>query len=367
MRILYYVTAHGYGHGVRTAAICREFSPEVKVVFRTGIPLKFFREEVQKAFEYFPSQFDVGCIQKDSVTTDRGKTLRAYMSIAQKNQARLEEEVKWTREQGIDGIIGDITPFAFEVAARAGLPSVAVSNFSWYDIYRPYAESFPEFQPCLRKILQQYEAAGLLLELMPSTGMPGFRNRLKVPLVGGAGVNVRQRLKEHLRLNKEKNLGLIYVGEFGMDCVSWPNLKNFTGWDFIGIYPLPGNPSNYHVVKKEDFPYLDLVASVDVMVSKIGYGIFCQSLLNGIPLIYLPREDFAEFPVLERAMIEWGHAYRLSREEYCKLTWERVLETVSTREKPEPRKSDGAKICAREIERWISGSSRGSSLRGRAE
>ncbi len=191
MRILYYVTAHGYGHGVRTAAICREFSPEVKVVFRTGIPRKFFQEEVPREFDYFPGHFDVGCIQKDSVTTDQEKTLRAYTEIAQKNEARLEEEVKWTRELGVDGIIGDIPPFAFEVAAWAGLPSVAVSNFTWYDIYQPYADTCPEFEPYLKTILKQYDAAGLLLELMPSTGMTGFHNRLEVPLVGGTGVNVR--------------------------------------------------------------------------------------------------------------------------------------------------------------------------------
>ena len=77
----------------------------------------------------------------------------------------------------------------------------------------------PAFDPYLQKIRQQYQRAGLLLELMPSNGMPYFRNRLKVPLVGGMGRNVRDRLRAHLGLKKENHLALIYLGEFGMDDV----------------------------------------------------------------------------------------------------------------------------------------------------
>ena len=91
--------------------------------------------------------------------------------------------------------MSDITPFAFEVARGAGLPSVAVSNFTWYDIYEPYVKDYSAFEPYLLRIRQQYEMAGFLLELMPSTGMPFFRKRLRVPLVGGVGRNVRDRLQ----------------------------------------------------------------------------------------------------------------------------------------------------------------------------
>ena len=353
MKILYYLTAHGYGHAVRASAICIEFSSDVQVVFRTLIPQKFFEEEIRRLFGYFPGQFDCGCIQSDSVTVNKKQTLEAYMKLAESNEASLQQEANWALRQGVDGIVSDIPPFALEVAKEAGLPSVAVTNFSWHDIYEPYVKVYPSFQPCLQKIRQQYEMADLLLELIPSNGMPYFRNRLKVSLVGRVGRNVRDRLKDHLGLEKGKHLALIYLGEFGMDSGAWADLVRFKDWDFIGIYPIPGDPTNYHLVRKEDFPYLDLVASVDVMVSKVGYGIFSQSLLHGTPLIYLPREDFAEFPVLERAVVEWGHGYCLSREDYCSLNWERVLARVITRERPKPQNSDGARICAREIENFL--------------
>ncbi len=358
LKILYYITPHGYGHAIRSCAVVNEFAPDVQILFRTLISQKFFKEEIGRPFGYFPTQFDCGCIQSDSVTVNKRETLDTYIKLAGENAVRLGEEVRWVRAQGVGGIVSDITPFAFEVAREAGIPAVGVSNFSWYDIYAPYAIDYPDFQPYLQKIRRQYEMADLLLELMPSTEMPGFRNRLKVPLVGSEGKNVRGRLNDHLGLEKGKHLALIYLGEFGMESIPWRDLEKFRDWDFIGIYQVPGKPANFHLVSKDDFPYLDLVASVDVMIGKVGYGAFSQSLIHGAPLIYLPRDDFAEFPALEKGIVEWGHGYRLSRNEYCALRWEGVLKEVITRERPAPRVSDGARICAREIERIIRGASR---------
>ena len=364
MKILYYLTAHGYGHAVRTSTICNELSENVRLIFRTAIPEKFFQEEVMRPFEYLPGQFDCGCIQSDSVTVNKKETLQTYMGMAEQNAVRLEEEVKFCRARGFDGIVSDITPFAFEVARRAGVPSVAVGNFSWFDIYEPYAQEDPSFEPFLRTIREQYRMAGLLLELTPSIGMPYFRNRLKVPPVAKPGRNIGDLLKDDLGLKKDQHFALIYAGELGMEGVRWEDLEKFPDWEFIGIYPLPGAPANYHLLEKKDFFYEDLVASAEVMVTKIGYGVVSQALINGTPLIYLPRRDFAEFPVLEEAMTEWGHGYRLSREDYCALKWGKALEEVSKRGRPQPVASDGARTCAREIEKWIRCSAPDGSLTG---
>ena len=87
MKILYYLTAHGYGHAVRTAAICNELSENVRLIFRTTLPETFFREEVKRPFEIFPAQFDCGCIQRDSVTVEKKETLLAYLRLAEQNAA----------------------------------------------------------------------------------------------------------------------------------------------------------------------------------------------------------------------------------------------------------------------------------------
>ena len=353
MKILYYLTAHGYGHAIRTVTIGNEFSTNVRLIFRTAVPEVFFREEMKRPFEVFPAQFDCGCIQTDSVTVDKQETLEAYLRLAGQNPARLEGEVEFCRENGIDGIVSDITPFAFEVARRAGLPSAAVANFTWYDIYEPYAREYPFFAPCLEEIRAQYEIADLLLELTPSTGMSYFRRRRKIPPIAKRGKDIRGRLEKNLSLGKNQPIALIYVGELGMEGIRWKDLDRFREWNFIGIYPLPDASANYHLVYKKDYSYEDLLASSDAVIGKVGYGIVSQCRVNGAPLVYLPREDFAEFPVLERAIQEWGHGYRVSPEDYLGLKWERVLEEIAGRRRPKPQTFEGARICAREIERFF--------------
>lgn len=71
MKILYYLTAHGYGHAVRSVTLGNELSENVRLIFRTTLPSIFFHEEVKRPFELFPARFDCGCIQKDSVTVDK--------------------------------------------------------------------------------------------------------------------------------------------------------------------------------------------------------------------------------------------------------------------------------------------------------
>jgi hypothetical protein len=186
--------------------------------------------------------------------------------------------------------------------------------------------------------------------MTPSNGMAYFRDRVKVPLVGRTGQDIRDRLKNKFGLAGEKHIGLIYVGQFGMDNMPWKKLEKFRDWDFIGIHSLPGGAANYHRVNEEDFSYPDLMASAGVMISKIGYGVFSECQINGTPLIYLDREDFAEYPVLKRAISEWGYGLRLSRDDYCSLNWERVLARAAFGQRPKPQLSDGPRICAREIE-----------------
>ena len=171
MHILYYVSSHGYGHGVRSCAICNNFSKQVTLTIRSNLPEQFFHEELSRPFSCYPGEFDCGCIQTDGVTVDIQKTLQTYRDIAERNESVLEDEIRWCKENNVTGIVSDIAPFPFEVAFSAGVPSVGISNFSWEDIYEPYLEDMPEFETCFNTIKNQYGMADLLLALYPPNPM----------------------------------------------------------------------------------------------------------------------------------------------------------------------------------------------------
>jgi hypothetical protein len=82
VHLLYYITSHGYGHGVRSCSIAEAIPKDVQLTFRTTLPEQFFHEELKRPFSYFPGEFDCGCIQTDGVTTDVEATLQCYKNIA---------------------------------------------------------------------------------------------------------------------------------------------------------------------------------------------------------------------------------------------------------------------------------------------
>lgn len=355
MKILYYLTPHGFGHACRAWAIAKEFSPRVELIFRTTLPESIFREELTRPFAFFPEAFDCGCVQRDGVTLEKLQTLQKYRALAEQNALRIESEVDWIRRNHIDGTVADIPPFALEVARRAALPSIAVSNFTWYDIYGPFVEEYPAFRSDLEKMREQYAMADLLLSLHPALEMPYFHRKMKMPLVGRKGKNVRTLVVEEYGLDPGKSLGLIYTGNFGMDRIPWKNLEKFSDWEFIGLYPLPGEPGNYHLFRRGGISYPDLIASSEVMVSKIGYGTVAECMINGTPLIFLPRADFAESPIMEKEILDSNFGYRLSPEDYFHLNWESALAEVLSRGRPPAVDSRGARLCARVIEAFFEG------------
>jgi hypothetical protein len=353
MHVAYYVSGHGYGHGVRASAVANALCSDTRLTVRSSLPESFFREEIRRDFSYVKDELDCGCLQSDCVTVDIEETARRYAVIAEANAGRLDEHAEWLRGSGVDIVVSDIVPFAFEAARAAGVPSVAVSNFSWLDIYAPYVERISWFRPHVEHIERQCAMADLLLALHPPNALKGFGAREEMPIVGREGRDRRDEIVRHLGIDPGRCLGLVYVGVFGLDTAPWERLERFREWEFFGIHRLHAQPVNYHVVDKKSFRYQDLSASVDCVIAKLGYGVYAESLLHGVPLVFFPRVDFAEYPVLERSILDHGSGIRLEREHFCAVQWEQALDRVRANPRPRRYPNTGAKLCARRIEQYV--------------
>jgi hypothetical protein len=114
---------------------------------------------------------------------------------------------------------------------------------------------------------------------------------------------------------------LIYGGNWGMP-FPWEGLGRFTGWTFYTLTPPPEPwPANLVVLSREAMPHEDLVASVDCVISKAGYGLVGECMAAGVPLVYGPREGFAEFGALDAALQTWDGGIRLESEAFLRADW----------------------------------------------
>jgi hypothetical protein len=185
--------------------------------------------------------------------------------------------------------------------------------------------------------------------------MSYFPRRQRVGVVGRVGADRCGLLRRRLGIGAAGRIGLIYPGSFGIGNMSWKGLERFAQWRFVGLYPLPGDARNYHILAKAEFPYGDLAASSDLVVSKIGYATVAECMLNGTPLLYLPRADFAEYAVLKRGVDDWGFGHCLDAGDYRALRWDAVLARVPLRGAVPRVPANGAGECARALEELAAG------------
>lgn len=325
MCVVAYVSGHGFGHSAREVEILRRLPPEIPLVVKTTAPEWFWREEIARPFEYVPDRYDAGCVQKDSISVHVAGTLAAWQEINAKNHTRRQSEADDLRQRGASVVVTDVAAFPLTVAAAVGIPSVCVANFTWADIYAGYVAEEPAFAPIVTALEAQYASATLCLDSDLSLPMPYFGHKKQVGLVARPFQKRCDELIHRLRpQGVGKRLALLYLGNWGLP-IPYERLEAFTEWQFLSLSPPPVPVANWSIIGRDWMPHADLVASVDLVITKPGYGIVGECLHAGTPLLYCPRPNFAEYAALDHALQQWRGGLRLSMEQFLRVEWAEVL------------------------------------------
>ena len=156
MLIVFYVSGHGFGHASRDVELIAELlaqHPGVRVVVRTSVPRWLFARVAGARVEVQALETDTGVVQIDSLTPDEEATARRTAEFFHGFEHRIAIEAEMIRGLGAALVIGDIPPLAFAAAARAGVPSLAVANFTWdwiYSSYPAFERIAPDAIPAIR-------------------------------------------------------------------------------------------------------------------------------------------------------------------------------------------------------------------------
>lgn len=327
-KIAYFISSHGYGHAVRSTYLINKLGTDNEVYIFSGIPKQFFQEELKVPFFYINATYDVGCIQSDAVTIDYQKTVEQNLIQSKHNEEHLPTIVEWVKKENIELILSDVVPFAGVIAAHCGIPSVSIGNFWWDDIYTHFdnVQGKEWLVSYIRESMSHFTHHVVLNPPMKKWNQ-SERVLSGVNLIA-TSTNRRDELVDYMFLPKDKKIALIYSGNYGMDSVNWEKLEHFEDWHFIGIYPLPAEIKNFSQIVKGRISMQDITASVDVLISKLGYGTVTESLETGTPLLYLPRYGFAEYEVLEQFLLPFGHSIKVSDKKFKALEWNRELEEL---------------------------------------
>ena len=98
------------------------------------------------------------------------------------------------------------------------------------------------------------------------------------------------------------------------------------------------------------FRYEDLVAAVDVVVTKPGYGIIAECIAAGTAMLYTSRGDFREYDLLVREMPRYLRCRFISQDDLFAGRWRDALEALVAQPRRRRRSTtDGAEVAARTI------------------
>src|SRR5262249_52113363 len=119
-----------------------------------------------------------GVVQRGPLESDLEATEAALAGHMERFSGLGSAEARALSELGVRGVYADVPPVAFEAAARAGLPSVGLANFTWSWIYA----GFPRCERFAPRIAEAEARATLFLVLPFSGGVEHFPRREELPL-----------------------------------------------------------------------------------------------------------------------------------------------------------------------------------------
>jgi hypothetical protein len=318
-KLAYYITAHGYGHGVRSCDILRGVAtlyPEIPVVVVSDLPEDFLRNRLPAGAAVFRrAAFDVGMIQLDSIRVDLAATRREVAALYARHDELVQRESAWMAAEGVGVAAADLPSIPLAAAARAGAVPVAVGNFAWDWIYEEFLQRGDAgWGPVLRRIREDYAAAELLLRIPFAGPMTAFRCAEDIPLLARPGRARRAELAQATGADPGRPWALLSFTSLEWDAKALDRVEAAAGWEFFTVRPLAWPGRRLHAIDRGAVPFSDVLASCDVAVSKPGYGILSDCAANATPLVYAERTDFREYEVLVAAMSRFHRAVHIPSE-----------------------------------------------------
>lgn len=373
--IVFYVSGHGFGHASRDVEVINTLGaarPDVRWIIRSAVSPVLLERTLKVPYELRPGPCDTGVIQSTSLAHDDEATIREAIAFCSTLDDRAGREADALAHDDVRLVVGDIPPLAFDVAARLGVPSVALGNFTWdwiYEAHSGMADAAPWLVPRLR---ESYARATMALELPFGAGFEVFRDVRRIPLIARHAAHSRAETRRRFDLPADRPLALLSFGGYGLpdprreggrgQALDLSRLDCLDEWSIVTTDPLHGTaaahvPREVHQISLHDyfasgFQYPDLVGAVDVVVTKPGYGIAAECIANGTSMLYTSRGTFREYDVLVREMPRFLRCRFIDQEDLFAGRWRDSLDALLHQSSPaEKVATNGAEIAAGLIDR----------------
>ena len=269
----------------------------------TTTPEWFFADSLRVPFGYHAVRTDVGLVQRDALDEDPAATARALDALLPFDDALLARLASEVRARACDAVLCDVAALGIAVAGRAALPSILLENFTWDWIYRVYLERTPALRPHAEELARWFARADVHVQTLPVCAPAA--DAIQVAPVARLPRRRRDDVRRALGLASGQRAVLLTMGGIRWD---WSSLAPRLPSDVMLV--VPGGAEEERRLDwalllpfHSRFFHPDLVHACDAVVGKLGYSTLAETWGSGVPYGFVPRDGFAESPVLARAVL----------------------------------------------------------------
>ncbi|MBL8671594.1 MAG: hypothetical protein JNK11_13135 [Alphaproteobacteria bacterium] len=304
MHLVIDISGHGLGHATQVmpvAARLQERLPSLRLTLRTAVPEAHVRTFGAAVAEVLPAVPDVGLANRDPMTVDADASAERYAALHADWPGLVETQAKALAALRPTAMLANVPHLSMAAARRAGVPAIALSSVNWGVIYRAFCGARPEAGRIADEIESAYAGADAFIQVTPHLDMPSLGNAVEVGPIGRVGADRRDALRAAVGAAPGTDVVLAAFG-------------GIAGWPIPGALPVApgiawivperalaraGGPrADLRAAEATGLAFVDLLASVDVVVTRAGYGTIVEAALAGARLVAVAGGEWPEEPGL---------------------------------------------------------------------
>ncbi|MBT2661606.1 glycosyltransferase [Bacillus sp. ISL-45] len=313
--IAYYISDYGYGHASRSIAIIRELllrNSNIRIIVCHSFAISFMKNSIRSSRVSFREvNTDIGYFLKsDSIYPYKKLLLEEYLKFTNELDCRLLVEEGFLKSNHVDLVLSDISPLPFQSARNLGIPSIGLSNFTWYTAYRGLIEE-SELTP----LKEAYSKMTYFFSLAGSNETWGFDSKEYGFFSRKVDLSEINSIRNQVDKSYEKKI--VFLG-LGMK-VDQATLDLLPIWDspdieFVVSSNVPVIRENVQQIPLDYVETQNYIASSNLVITKAGWGMVGEALNNNVPLLILERplmtEDQSTITYLKKynacEVIDWN-------------------------------------------------------------
>lgn len=359
MSVAFCISGHGFGHASRQVEVINALGalcPSLPITVYTIASRWLLDRTIRVPVTIVETACDTGAVQRDSLELDIPATLAAAAAFEVSADVQARTLAEHFTERDTYVVVCDVPAMPCSAARLAGIPAVALANFTWDWIYEDFTADHPSYDALPGRLRARYAEAVAAWRLPMAGGFEGFSTVLDMPWIARRSSRDPGDTRHVLGLSDERRpLVLLSFGGYG---VSGWNLERHAGAPYrlvisggASIDPAGLPPDALEIprdwLQAQGLRYEDLVAACDVVLSKPGYGIVSECVANQTALLYTDRGRFREYPVMVEAMPRVLRARYITQEALTTAKWDdEIASLLSQPGPPERPLVNGADVAA---------------------